>query len=58
MTPKYRGALAAVPIFIVGMPRPASTLIEQILGTNPDFKTFSEQYFIPKLQFQSGLLRF
>ncbi len=31
-----RGLLAATPIFVVGMPRSGSTLIEQILSSHPD----------------------
>lgn len=44
-----RGSSAADPIFILGMPRAGSTLIEQILSSHPLVEGTSELPYIPTL---------
>ncbi len=39
----------ARPIFILGMPRSGSSLIEQILASHPDVYGAGERYFLPQL---------
>lgn len=39
------------PIFIVGMPRTGSTLLEQILATNPEIKAAGELRHLPNILF-------
>lgn len=46
-----------VPIFIVGMPRSGTTLVEQILGAHTNVFQGGEMPLISKLQFSSRLLR-
>lgn len=43
------GAFARDPIFIVGLPRSGSTLLEQILATHPDVDGTQELYEIPRI---------
>jgi tetratricopeptide (TPR) repeat protein len=44
-----RGLATAAPIFIVGMPRSGSTLIEQILAAHPDVTSLGETAALPRL---------
>ncbi len=44
-----QGAASDRPIFIVGMPRSGSTLVEQILGTHPKVHGAGEVYVLPQL---------
>ena len=44
-----RGNLSAAPIFIVGMPRSGSTLVEQILSSHPEVEGTAELPIIPIL---------
>tara|TARA_B100000029_G_scaffold515204_1_gene621092 strand:+ start:121 stop:1683 length:1563 start_codon:yes stop_codon:yes gene_type:complete len=48
---KYKdsGYKKASPIFILGMPRSGTTLVEQILSSHPDVFGADEQEFIPEL---------
>ena len=48
---KYKdcGLIDSSPIFILGMPRSGTTLIEQILSSHPDVFGGDEQIFIPTL---------
>jgi len=47
---RHGGALATTaPIFVVGMPRSGSTLIEQILGSHPDVVSLGETAALPRL---------
>ncbi|HET9638057.1 MAG TPA: sulfotransferase [Allosphingosinicella sp.] len=48
-----QGAQAASPIFIVGMPRAGSTLIEQILSSHSQVEGTSELPYIPALARES-----
>lgn len=43
------GALSSEPIFVIGMPRSGSTLIEQILGSHPQVEATAELPVIPAL---------
>jgi Flp pilus assembly protein TadD len=43
------GVASAAPIFIVGMPRSGSTLIEQILGAHPRVQALGETAVLPRL---------
>ena len=43
------GNADVAPIFILGMPRSGTTLVEQILSNHPKVFGADEQYFIPKL---------
>nr|WP_295658807.1 tetratricopeptide repeat-containing sulfotransferase family protein [Polymorphobacter sp.] len=49
-----QGDPAADPIFIIGMPRSGSTLVEQILSSHPDVEGTSELPDIPALAWQVG----
>ena len=44
-----QGLATAAPIFIVGMPRSGSTLIEQILSSHPDVLSLGETAALPRL---------
>ena len=44
-----KGALEPAPIFIVGLPRSGSTLIEQILGAHPRAQALGETGALPEL---------
>jgi tetratricopeptide (TPR) repeat protein len=44
-----RGLVTAAPIFIIGMPRSGSTLIEQILAAHPDVTALGETAALPRL---------
>ncbi len=44
-----RGDRATAPIFIVGMPRSGSTLIEQMLGAHPQVQALGETGVLPRL---------
>jgi tetratricopeptide (TPR) repeat protein len=44
-----RGHPSRGPVFIVGMPRSGSTLIEQILASHPGIFGAGETYFLPEL---------
>jgi Tfp pilus assembly protein PilF len=46
---KNSGYLNASPIFIVGMPRSGTTLVEQIISNHPKVFAGDELYFIPEL---------
>jgi tetratricopeptide (TPR) repeat protein len=46
---KAEGLSTAAPIFIIGMPRSGSTLIEQILASHPDVAAFGEAAALPPL---------
>jgi Flp pilus assembly protein TadD len=48
------GARDASPIFIVGMPRAGSTLLEQILASHPEVEGTHELYLIPRLSLRSS----
>ncbi|HTX48720.1 MAG TPA: sulfotransferase [Caulobacteraceae bacterium] len=43
------GVASIAPIFIVGMPRSGSTLIEQILGAHPRVQALGESAVLPRL---------
>jgi tetratricopeptide (TPR) repeat protein len=43
------GAVACDPIFIVGLPRSGSTLVEQILASHPDVDGTAELHDIPRI---------
>jgi Flp pilus assembly protein TadD len=43
------GVTSAAPIFVVGMPRSGSTLIEQILGAHPRVQALGETAVLPSL---------
>lgn len=43
------GLSTAAPIFVVGMPRSGSTLIEQILSSHPDVRALGETAILPRL---------
>jgi tetratricopeptide (TPR) repeat protein len=43
------GLSTAAPIFVVGMPRSGSTLIEQILSAHPDVRSLGETAVLPRL---------
>ncbi len=45
----HAGNNSTAPIFIVGMPRSGSTLIEQILSSHPDIQGFGEYPTLPKV---------
>ena len=47
-TPKT-GNPAIAPIFIVGMPRSGTSLLEQLLATQPQLKALGELSFLPQL---------
>ena len=55
MTPEHiaalsgQGSRSAAPIFIVGLPRSGSTLIEQILASHPDVQGLGETGVLPEL---------
>ncbi|HEX3367135.1 tetratricopeptide repeat-containing sulfotransferase family protein [Phenylobacterium sp.] len=55
VTPKFvaehvgQGGQSAAPIFVVGMPRSGSTLIEQILASHPLVQAFGETGLLPRL---------
>jgi len=49
-----QGCAAADPIFVIGMPRAGSTLIEQILSSHPLVEGTSELPDIPALSRQTG----
>jgi Tfp pilus assembly protein PilF len=44
-----QGADSRRPIFVVGMPRSGSTLVEQILAAHPDVHGGGEMYILPSL---------
>jgi hypothetical protein len=44
-----QGLATAAPIFIVGMPRSGSTLIEQVLAAHPDVLSLGETAALPRL---------
>ncbi|MGH6955851.1 MAG: sulfotransferase [Caulobacteraceae bacterium] len=44
-----RGVSTATPIFVVGMPRSGSTLIEQILSSHPEVAALGETAVLPPL---------
>lgn len=44
-----QGSRSAAPIFVVGMPRSGSTLIEQILASHPDVQGLGETGVLPAL---------
>jgi sulfotransferase family protein/tetratricopeptide repeat protein len=46
---KGLGLSTAAPIFVVGMPRSGSTLIEQILSAHPDVRSLGETAVLPQL---------
>lgn len=43
------GSMDSSPIFILGMPRSGTTLVEQILSSHPNVFGADEQFFIPDL---------
>ena len=43
------GLATAAPIFVVGMPRSGSTLIEQILSAHPEVRALGETAVLPRL---------
>jgi hypothetical protein len=43
------GLSTAAPLFVVGMPRSGSTLIEQILSSHPEVRAFGETAILPRL---------
>ncbi|HEY2359361.1 MAG TPA: sulfotransferase [Phenylobacterium sp.] len=45
----WRGSRSTAPIFIVGMPRSGSTLIEQILASHPEVQGLGETGVLPDL---------
>jgi tetratricopeptide (TPR) repeat protein len=45
----HEGSPSNRPIFIVGMPRSGSTLVEQILSTHPEVHGAGEVYLLPQL---------
>ncbi|HVE23022.1 MAG TPA: tetratricopeptide repeat protein [Acidocella sp.] len=49
-----RGAASSRPIFVVGMPRSGTTLVEQILASHPDIHGAGELPHIQKLASQLG----
>jgi hypothetical protein len=49
------GLSTAAPIFVVGMPRSGSTLIEQILSAHPDVRALGETAALPQM-LQDGAL--
>ena len=55
--PPYQGKSTEVPVFIVGMPRSGSTLVEQVLSNHPDtfgageIKEFSRQMNLLRSRF-------
>jgi hypothetical protein len=50
LSERHGGALATTaPIFVVGMPRSGSTLIEQILASHPDVVALGETAALPRL---------
>jgi len=52
-----QGIYSALPIFIVGMPRSGSTLIEQILASHPDVGTMGESLALENFaQAHTGLM--
>ena len=51
------GALAGDPIFVLGMPRAGSTLIEQILASHPDIEGTKELPDIPNIAKELGWAR-
>jgi tetratricopeptide (TPR) repeat protein len=48
------GAAAAIPVFIVGMPRSGTTLVEQILASHPDIRGAGELPYMQRLIDQTG----
>ena len=46
---KHTEKLKNIPIFVLGMPRSGTTLIEQILSTNSKIHGAGELYFLPKI---------
>ncbi|HEX3408624.1 MAG TPA: sulfotransferase, partial [Caulobacteraceae bacterium] len=49
------GLSTTAPIFVVGMPRSGSTLIEQILSAHPDVRGLGETAVLPRLLERGGL---
>jgi predicted Zn-dependent protease len=49
-----RGSASAAPIFIVGMPRAGSTLVEQILASHPDVEPTMELPYIAHIALALG----
>jgi tetratricopeptide (TPR) repeat protein len=49
------GLSTTAPIFVVGMPRSGSTLIEQILSAHPDVRSLGETAVLPQLLERGGL---
>jgi Flp pilus assembly protein TadD len=50
------GLSTAAPIFVVGMPRSGSTLIDQILASHPDVRSLGEAAILPPLLERPGAL--
>lgn len=46
---KANGTSSAVPVFVVGMPRSGTSLVEQILASHPDVFGAGEQRLLPDL---------
>ena len=44
-----RGCVDPAPIFVIGMPRSGTTLVEQILSSHPDIEGAGERTIIPRL---------
>jgi hypothetical protein len=55
VTPRFvaehagQGSHSAAPIFVIGMPRSGSTLVEQILASHPDVQGLGETGLLPRL---------
>lgn len=53
-TPDNTSAPTNSPIFIVGMPRSGSTLVEQILASHPDVEAMGELFALPNIAASIG----
>ena len=49
-----RGAVSALPVFVLGMPRSGTTLVEQILASHPAVAGAGELSHLPELADQAG----
>lgn len=48
------GDAGLVPIFVIGMPRAGSTLVEQILASHPAIEGTSELHYMPRIASRAG----